>query len=79
METPTLKFLRVRDVKLPNRANLDDAGLDFFIPAYSTQFADDLRSINVGRGIAFEDTVGFDIPPKSRVLIPSGIKPYHPI
>ena len=30
--TDTIKFLKVRDVKSPSRANEYDAGIDFYVP-----------------------------------------------
>jgi hypothetical protein len=33
-----VSFLKIRDVKSPNRANQHDAGTDFFMPEYTPEF-----------------------------------------
>lgn len=67
-----IKFIKVRNVKTPTRANNTDSWIDFFIP-------DDLREIKVTPTDIFlnyerkEDWV-FEIIPWKWVLVPSGIK-----
>lgn len=39
-----IQFTKIRDVKSPNRANLNDAGMDFYIPNYSEEFLNDLKA-----------------------------------
>ena len=41
---PSFKFVRVRDVHVPTRANQGDAGIDFYVPNYLT--VDDLIKCN---------------------------------
>lgn len=41
---PSFKFVRVRDVHVPTRANKGDAGMDFYVPNYLT--VDDLIKCN---------------------------------
>jgi hypothetical protein len=33
-----IKFLKVRDVKSPNRSYTYDAGMDFFVPKFNAEF-----------------------------------------
>jgi dUTPase len=74
------RFIKVREVVSPNRANPNDAGLDFYVPTNLT--SDDIHSKNE----ADNEGYGLDIPfsenfvrhialqPGHRILIPSGIK-----
>lgn len=80
---PSFKFIRVRDVHVPTRANAGDAGIDFYVP-------NDLTIIDLNRansknntyaGISFvRDKVSkfiitkIVLPPHSRISIPSGIQ-----
>jgi hypothetical protein len=41
-----IKFLKVRRVKSPVRANEYDAGIDFFVPEFDRQFIKDLKEKN---------------------------------
>jgi len=41
-----IKFLKIRDVKSPSRANSSDAGIDFYVPKFNEQFKDDLLNKN---------------------------------
>lgn len=41
-----IKFLKVRDVKSPNRAHQFDAGIDFFVPKFNAEFIKDLKEKN---------------------------------
>lgn len=47
-----IKFLKVRDVKSPNRAHQFDAGIDFFVPKFNAEFIEDLKEKN---SLVFED------------------------
>lgn len=75
-----IQFTKIRDVKSPQRANTNDAGIDFFIPYYSEQFYDDLVKKNPGvlfeMGIdeAESEIINIAVPPFGQVNIPSGIK-----
>ena len=41
-----IKFLKIRDVKSPSRANQYDAGIDFFVPKFDPLFIKDLKDKN---------------------------------
>ena len=43
----TVKFLKIRDVKSPNRANSFDAGIDFYVPRFKPSFIKDLKEKNL--------------------------------
>lgn len=74
------RFIKVREVVSPNRANPNDAGLDFYVPTNLT--SDDIHSKNESDSEGY----GLDIPfsgnfvrhialqPGHRILIPSGIQ-----
>lgn len=77
----TIEFTKIRDVKSPVRANQNDAGIDFFIPNYSSQFFKDLESKNEGNNITYvyvnknnESELEIILAPHAQVNIPSGIK-----
>jgi len=42
----TVKFLKIRDVKSPSRAYDFDAGIDFYVPVFTSQFIADLKEKN---------------------------------
>ena len=69
-----IAFTRVRDVKAPNRGNAHDAGVDFYIPNYDTDFLNAMQDKNKGNNIIVRANGEITIPAHSRVLIPSGIK-----
>lgn len=68
----TIKFLKTRDVKSPSRANKHDAGIDFYIPTITDEFAEELKQKNpkISR---FIQTEKIELYPHERVLIPSGV------
>ena len=66
----TIKFLKTREVKSPSRANRFDAGIDFYVPAFTTEFVRILREKNPGLDI---DKNGIYLVQGQRVLIPAGI------
>jgi dUTPase len=68
--TETIKFLKVREVKTPSRANPYDAGIDFYVPEFEPSFIEELKAKNPEIEIAFD---GIYLEPHKRVLIPSGI------
>lgn len=78
----TIEFTRIRDVKMPNRANSHDAGTDFFVPNYSENFFNDLKTKNEKYNLNYAHTADSDgnetliikLLPGQQVLIPSGIK-----
>jgi len=41
-----IKFLKIRDVKSPVRANKEDAGIDFFVPTFNADFVEQLIDKN---------------------------------
>lgn len=82
-----MKFAKVRDVKTPCRGTKKSAGIDFFVPNYSKDFADKLINSNREdsdkikelidlnkRFIKSIDEKGFVLESLGRVFIPSGIK-----
>ena len=79
-----IQFTKIRDVKSPNRANLNDAGMDFYIPNYSEEFLNDLKAKNTVNNLQYildgEDgenpnyTLRIIIPAGEQINIPSGIK-----
>lgn len=73
-----LLYTKVRDVKRPTRANLGDAGIDFYVPKLTW---DDLVSINVNKVQSNLGSIVYDsvedsvvIEHGGRILIPSGIR-----
>ncbi len=81
-----IKFLKIRDVKSPQRKE-GDAGIDFFIPNDSPEFVKAFLALNVGKPIALSErlipTKDKDgvvvvkeviIPPLESINIPSGVK-----
>lgn len=75
-----IKFLKVRDVKSPQRGTPEAAGIDFFVPNYDEQFIKDLKEKNPDISIGVEEN-NFKIylQPNTRVMIPSGIKTWMPM
>lgn len=74
-----VQFTKIRDVKSPNRANTNDAGIDFFIPNYTEDFLADLQKKNENNEISYhvdcnKNTLEIILAPHSQILIPSGIK-----
>ena len=73
------RFIKVREVVSPNRANPNDAGLDFYVPTNLT-----LEDLNLVNGYdpdaytVYRKDTGFihsiELLPGHRILIPSGIK-----
>lgn len=78
---PSFKFIRVRDVQVPTRANAGDAGMDFYVPNDLT--IEDMIKAN-SKNSTFDDKILIHdkvniitkiiLPPHSRISIPSGIK-----
>lgn len=76
------RFIKVREVVSPNRANPNDAGLDFYVPTDLT--VDDINNKNIyDKGCDFKlsfergmrESIGkFYLKSGHRILIPSGIK-----
>lgn len=76
--TQTIKFLKVRDVKSPERGTVEAAGIDFFVPNCNEKFIEDLVQKNSNATLPVlvqvnDNQVYITIMPNSRVLIPSGI------
>lgn len=70
-----IKFLKIRDVKSPERGTDEAAGIDFFVPEYNQKFKDDLKEKNPE--LLYNTTktsMQIYLNPGERVLIPSGIK-----
>lgn len=66
-----LEFLKVRNVKSPQRNAGCDAGIDFFIPEYSQELEDYMLEKNPDAGV---NKFGIFVEPHRGVLIPTGIK-----
>lgn len=65
-----VKFLKIRDVKTPEREK-GNAGIDVFIPEYSKKFMELL--IEKNPGVTILET-GINLQPSQAILIPSGLK-----
>ena len=73
-----IKFLKIRDVKSPERGTEEAAGIDFFVPNYNDQFLHDFIEKNKNSQLPIPihtegDEMHIIIMPQSRALIPSGI------
>lgn len=77
------RFIKVREVVSPNRANPNDAGLDFYVPTDLRVEDIDDKNIHDDKGYDFklsfergmrEVIDKFYLKPGHRILIPSGIK-----
>lgn len=74
------RFIKVREVVSPNRANPNDAGLDFYVPTNLT--SEDIHSKNEFDSGGYDLDIPFSesfvrhiaLKPGHRILIPSGIK-----
>lgn len=74
------RFIKVREVVSPNRANPNDAGLDFYVPTNLT--SEDIHSKNELDSGGYDLDIPFSehfvrhiaLKPGHRILIPSGIK-----
>ena len=74
------RFIKVREVVSPNRANPNDAGLDFYVPTNLT--SEDIHSKNEFDSGGYDLDIPFSehfvrhiaLQPGHRILIPSGIK-----
>ena len=80
---PHIDFTTTRNVKVPNKANMNDAGTDIFVPEYDPIFLQDLIVKNTGRNLRYSFSeydngnptkLVITIMPHERILIPSGIK-----
>lgn len=68
-------FNLVRKVKEPKRANLHDAGIDFYMPEIDNKFIDDYLKLNPNSKIVSTEIESrIEILPNERVLIPSGVR-----
>ena len=74
------RFIKVREVVSPNRANPNDAGLDFYVPTNLT--SEDIHSKNEFDSGGYDLDIPFSehfvrhiaLQPGHRILIPSGIR-----
>ena len=84
-ESSIIRFLKIRNVKSPERAYKYDAGIDFFVPEFNASFIKDLKKKNpiIFEYSIFKNVIGFDeekgknyvlLSPQLRIMIPSGIK-----
>lgn len=74
-------FLKVRNVKDPKR-NEYDAGIDFFVPEFSAEFAEAIQESNNHNVYFSYDTEQkrfyINVQPHENILIPSGVKSRFP-
>lgn len=78
-----VQFVKIRDVKSPNRANKHDAGTDFYMPNYSEEFVEVLKEKNANNILKYTyeyDTDGnitnlmVIVPAGEQINVPSGIR-----
>lgn len=67
-------FTKIRDVKSPSHGHFDDAGYDFYIPAFSENYANALLEKNGDNIIVDMDTQSIVVKPHKQIFIPSGIR-----
>jgi len=71
-----MRLSLTRDVKVPVRAHPNDAGMDFYVPAFDEQFLADLRKKNEQEILANNIEVTSDsivLKPQGRILVPAGV------
>jgi dUTP pyrophosphatase len=75
---PKVDITLIRSVKVPTRANTNDAGADWYIPDGHDDFREDLIKANEGRDLILTDAEDGQftiiIPPHERIKIPSGLR-----
>lgn len=72
-----MKYIKVRDVKSPNRGSELAAGIDFFVPKFNDELKKSFNDVNKRIDTLYHpETKEIEIKPQGRVLIPSGIKTY---
>lgn len=70
-----IEFLKVRNVKSPERDASENAGIDFFIPELNAFYIDEVEKF--GKNIEIDIKHGtITIPPHEDLIIPSGIISY---
>ena len=74
----SIKFLKVREVKSPTRANKYDAGIDFYVPEFTQEFMKVLceKNSNIQTNFTHDYPPVWEyiiLKPQERILIPSGI------
>ena len=77
-----VQFTKIRDVKSPERANSNDAGMDFYIPYFDEKFLEDLKAKNVKNNVSYQtfideqqdEILKIYLQPHAQINIPSGIK-----
>lgn len=79
MRVHQIIFTKIREVKTPTRANLHDAGIDFYVPDINIRLMHDLIEKNPQKGWTTVDLDGSEekalmLNPRARILIPSGIR-----
>lgn len=74
MINPKIQFTKIKEVKSPNRANMNDAGTDFYIPENTIEFETNFELTNGENDqCLFQDGI-ITIFPHCKVIIPGGIK-----
>lgn len=69
-----IEFIKIRNVKSPERNVTENAGIDFYIPSKDSFTYDELNNFG---NVTFDDNT-IVIPPNSDVLIPAGIMSKFP-
>ena len=74
MAKEVTKFFKSRVVKDPSRGFPTDAGIDFFVPEFTSKFLEDFAVKNPNiENKADRKGSYFAVPPQGRILIPSGL------
>lgn len=69
----SIKFSRIREVKLPTRGTSESAGMDVYVPKYSKEFLSDFKEMGNNEHLTSTEK-GFYIHPQESVLLPTGLK-----
>ena len=71
---PKIKFLKISDVKSPNRGTEYSCGIDFYIPNETKELAEYLSNQDGINIISSNTKTLISINPHSKIMIPSGLK-----
>ena len=67
-----MKFSITRETKNPSRGNIGDAGIDIYVPMFSSQFINDFIKINDISAYTFRNNMMIVYPHK-RIKLPTGV------
>jgi dUTPase len=71
-----MRLSLTRNVKCPERAHSNDAGIDFFIPTFDEQFLNDLKDKNkdeIESNNIHISSSCIQLEPHGRILVPAGV------